>query len=154
MTNDLKIHVKGSLFTKYVYFSLPFCKAADHPGRWIRASLLSDEFLGWSVNQSAFERSPASALIYVPFECRYKQYSYTEFNMKVKDKFKLIHFYGMDLKRNYLQLTFKGKSIDCKSVKYIQLCDPQQSQQFLTSLPNSATLLYLHITTAIEFWSP
>ncbi|KAJ2156960.1 hypothetical protein GGF46_004831 [Coemansia sp. RSA 552] len=90
--SDIKIAVQGStngngIYALERYLDLPLCTEADNDGRWV------------SVDQLPFDpllvpEPDNHNLVWLPYDCRLKRYSYPEFAQCMVSKHKLVHWMG------------------------------------------------------------
>lgn len=134
------MRVRGSSLSPWSFNRLSYCTQADHKGRWVRASLLGDANTGWDVKRSGFTLE--NALMFIPFECRYHQKNNDAYRKELNGK--LVHFYGIDLKRHYGNL-LTDNCID-------SFCNPRVWNQYIASPPHSSAIMYWFTMTHMQYW--
>ncbi|KAL1916727.1 uncharacterized protein VTP21DRAFT_5431 [Calcarisporiella thermophila] len=87
--------VKNSAYKDH--FSLPLCTSADVPGRWLPASLFKDD------PKFAPAALDDSDRFWAPYTCRYRKYTYEQFNQCLSKKYPLIHWFGDSNSRRALK---------------------------------------------------
>jgi hypothetical protein len=98
IVDKLKIRIKGS---SIVYQMLPLCTNGDSEGRWVKSSFVESEsshnlsLTDWSTprDSSTVYQSPEGK-IWVPYNCRYRPISYSEFTSCLSKSDTLLHVYG------------------------------------------------------------
>ncbi|TPX58845.1 hypothetical protein SpCBS45565_g07889 [Spizellomyces sp. 'palustris'] len=99
----LSIHVQGKPLSRSTYLGLPHCQSSDHPGRWVNSSLLSKSPIAtsWMSDEDETHEDLTEPLqtydgrVWVPFECRYRRWSYRAFRDKCLGKwYGLSHWWG------------------------------------------------------------
>ncbi|KAI9471077.1 hypothetical protein BX667DRAFT_508995 [Coemansia mojavensis] len=76
-----------SIYSLYNYLALPLCTSMDAEGRWVRVDDLPfDSYLVPPPDN--FDR------VWLPYTCRLKRYTYSEFAKCLVDKHPMLHWYG------------------------------------------------------------
>ncbi|ORX96618.1 hypothetical protein K493DRAFT_370801 [Basidiobolus meristosporus CBS 931.73] len=86
------------------HFNLPYCEGGDHPGRWLDASLFTPEELAQLPTPENHNK------VWVPYKCRYRRYTYQEFEQCISKKYPTIHWYGdSNTRRALKKITTQGE---------------------------------------------
>ncbi|KAJ3289277.1 hypothetical protein HK104_007569 [Borealophlyctis nickersoniae] len=102
---DFTLNVKGKSINRSTYLGLPFCLDGDHPGRWVNASLLARSPVAsamvWTSEEDETHEDLTEPLedyegrVWVPYECRYRRWSYKTFRDKCLARYHPVtHFWG------------------------------------------------------------
>ncbi|KAI9105733.1 hypothetical protein DFS34DRAFT_27688 [Phlyctochytrium arcticum] len=114
----LTIQVQGKPISRSTYLGLPHCQHADHVGRWVNASLLAKSPIAssWASEEDETHDDLTGPLesydgrVWVPYECRYRRWSYRTFRDKCLSRwYHETHWWGdHNIRRSLKTLTTAG----------------------------------------------
>lgn len=142
MDDSLKLSIHGEKFNPNSYRNLPICKNGNSPGRWVKATMIEDKrqegpsFSDWSsARDDTTEFKDPEGRVWVPYDCRYVPFSYSEFKSCLSKANTHLHMYGdSNIRRALKAITTAGAW--CNTLYDADSHDCQCSDQGRVAVPN------------------
>lgn len=111
----LKLSIKGPKLTPISYLNLPICKNGNSPGRWVKSFMIEDKnqkssSSDWSApRDSTTHFKDPEGRVWVPYDCRYIPFSYSDFTTCLAKANTHLHIYGdSNIRRALKAITTAG----------------------------------------------
>ncbi|KAK9760081.1 hypothetical protein K7432_016260 [Basidiobolus ranarum] len=130
-------------FNYKTHLMRPFCKNGDHPGRWLDASLFTSAQLAQLPTPENHNK------IWAPYSCRYRQYSYQEFEQCLIDKHPTIHWYGdSNTRRALKKISTHGEWCSTEADQNGRVCICEDNVETFTTFDSEARIVHLNVSSS------